>query len=294
MEFIRSRIWLRIYDLLNFWRVFRRNPLGIIGVVILACFIGIAIFCPVFSPYGPRETVGGFLAPTSSAHIFGTDQLGRDILSRVLYGTRISLLIGVTAAAIAVFIGTTIGVVSGYFGKAPGELLMRFTDMFLVLPQLALMIVLAALLGRSLYIIMMVVGVTVWPWMARIIRSEVLSLKQRPFVERAIAIGCGDFHLIRKHILPNVLPLITANAILTIPWAIISESTLSFIGLGDPTAVSWGSILSSAFKNSAILRGLWHWFIPPGLAIVLLCLSFVLIGHVADEVLNPRLRRQEV
>ena len=291
MEFGRSRIGLRIAYWLNFWRAFRSNLLGIIGVVLLACFLIIAIFCPVLSPYDPEATVGEIQAPSSPAHIFGTDQIGRDIFSRVLYGTRISLLLGITAAAIAVFIGTTIGVVSGYFGKAPGEVLMRFTDMFLVLPQLALMIILAALLGRSVYIIMMVVGVTVWPWMARIIRSEVLSLKQRPFVERAISIGCGDFHIIRKHILPNVLPLITANAILTIPWAIISESTLSFIGLGDPTVVSWGSILTAAFKNSAIVLGLWHWFIPPGLAIVLLCLSFALIGHVADEVVNPRLRK---
>ena len=291
MESVRSRRWLRISGFLNFWRVFRKNPLGLIGVVILACFLFIAIFCPVLSPYDPEATVGEIAAPSSPANIFGTDQLGRDNFSRVLYGTRISLILGITAAAIAVFIGTTIGVASGYFGKGSGEILMRFTDMFLVLPQLALMIILAAVLGRSIYIIMMVVGVTVWPLMARIVRSEVLSLKQRPFVERAVSIGCGDFHIVLKHILPNVLPLITANAILTIPWAIISESTLSFIGLGDPTVVSWGSILTSAFKNSAIMLGLWHWFIPPGLAIVLLCVSFALIGHVADEVLNPRLRR---
>ena len=291
MESIRRRIRLQIYDLLNLWRVFRSNPLGIIGIVILACLIVIAIFCPVFSPYDPRETVGEFLSPASPAYILGTDQLGRDILSRVLYGTRISLIIGITAAAISVFIGTTIGLVAGYFGKASGEALMRFTDMFLVMPQLPLMIILAALLGRSLFIIMLVVGVTSWPWMARIIRSEVLSLKQRPFVERAISIGCSDLYLIRKHILPNVMPLITANAILTIPWAIVSESTLSFIGLGDPTAISWGSILSGAFSNSAITLGLWYWFIPAGLAIVFLSLSFALIGHVMDEVLNPRLRK---
>jgi len=292
MESIRSRIRLQIYDLLNFWRAFRRNPLGIIGVTILTCVIVIAIFCPVFSPYDPEATVGEFLAPASPAHILGTDQMGRDILSRVLYGTRISLLVGITAAAIAVFIGTSIGVVSGYFGKAPGEVLMRLTDMFLVIPQLVLMIILAALLGRSLFVIVMVVGVTSWPLMARIIRSEVLSLKQRPFVERATSIGCSDFYLIRKHILPNVLPLITANAILTIPWAIVSEATLSFIGLGDPTVISWGSLLSSAFNNSAIILRLWHWFTPPVLAIVLLSMSFALIGHTVDEVLNPRLRKQ--
>ncbi|MCD6599442.1 MAG: ABC transporter permease [Dehalococcoidia bacterium] len=292
MEFTRSRIRLRIYDLLNFWKVFRASKLGIIGVGMLAFFIVIAIFCPVFSPYDPREVVGEVLAPPSPAYILGTDQIGRDILSRVLYGTRMSLLIGITAAAIAVFIGTTIGLVAGYFGKFHGEALMRVTDMFLVMPQLPLMIVLAALLGRSLFIIMMVIGVTSWPWMARIIRSEVLSLKKRPFVERAICIGCSDLYLIRKHILPNVMPLITANAILTVPGAIVSESTLSFIGLGDPTAISWGSILSAAFNNNAIIFGLWYWFIPPGLAIVFLSVSFALIGHVTDEVLNPRLRKQ--
>ena len=180
MESIRRRIRLKIDDLLNLWRVFRTNKLGIIGLAVLTFFVVIAIFCPVFSPYDPRETVGGFLAPASPAYILGKDQLGRDILSRVLYGTRISLLIGITAAAISVFIGTSVGLIAGYFGKASGEVLMRFTDMFLVMPQLPLMIILAALLGRSLFIIMLVVGVTSWPWMARIIRSEVLSLKQRP------------------------------------------------------------------------------------------------------------------
>ena len=294
MESITRRIRLKIYDLLNFWRVFRVNPLGIIGVVILTCFIVIAIFCPVFSPYDPRETVGGYLATPSPAHILGTDQMGRDILSQLLYGTRMSLLVGITAAAIAVFIGTLIGLVSGYFGKAPGEVLMRFTDMFLVMPALVLMIILAALLGRNLYIIMVVIGVTSWPFMARIIRSEVLSLKKRPFVERAISIGCSDFYLIRKHILPNVMPLITANAILIIPGAIMSEATLSFLGLGDPTVVSWGTVISAAFTNCAIIFGLWHWFIPPGLAIVLLSVSFALIGHVVDEVLNPKLRKEGV
>ena len=291
MEFTRSRIRLRIYDLLNFWRIFRANKLGIIGVVILAFFIVIAIFCPVFSPYDPEVTVGGLLAPPSPAYIFGTDQIGRDILSRVLYGTRMSLLVGITAAAIAVFIGASVGLVSGYFGKIHGEVLMRVTDMFLVMPGLPLMIVLAALLGRSLFIIMLVIGLTSWPYMARIIRSEVLSIKKRPFVERAISIGCSDFYLIRKHILPNVLPLVTANAILIVPGAIMSEATLSFIGMGDPTAITWGTLLSSAFNNHAIILRLWYWFIPPGLAIVLLCLSFALIGHVADEVLNPRLRK---
>jgi len=280
-------------NFLSFWKIFKVNKLGLIGAIILSLFILISIFHPWFSPYDPTAPYFDFMDYPSSGHLFGTDQIGRDILSRVLYGTKISMFIGITAAAIAVIIGTIIGLISGYYGGVFGELLMRFTDMFLSLPYFPLMIILAALLGRSLLIIVIVIGVTSWPSMARIIRSEVLSLKERPFVERARAIGSGNFYIIRKYILPNVLPLVTANAILVIPLAIIAEATLSFLGLGDPTTISWGSIINDAFNNNAIMLGAWWFFIPPGLAIVFLSLSFALIGHALDEVLNPKLKKEK-
>lgn len=293
MQQVKSWIAVKAGDLRNFWREFSANKLGLVGLGILVAFIFIAVFCPWLAPFDPRQIrAGPLMGPPSEAKIFGTDQLGRDIFSRVLYGTRMSLLVGLTAAAVAVFVGTLVGLVSGYSGKAYGEALMRFTDLFLVMPFLPLVMVLTVMLGRSLFIIMLVIGLTSWPWMARVIRSEVLSLKQRAFVERARAIGCSNAHIIRKHILPNTLPLVTANAILIIPVAIMAEASLAFIGLGDPRALSWGAILQGAFTNNAMALGLWHWFIPPGLAIVFLSLGFALVGHVMDEVVNPRLRRQ--
>jgi len=293
MQQVKSRIAGKARDLRNFWRDFSANKLGLVGLAILIVFLFIAAFSPWLAPFDPTEIrAGPLMGRPSGVHIFGTDQLGRDIFSRVLYGTRLSLLVGLSAAAIAVVVGTLVGLVSGYYGKAYGEALMRFTDLFLVMPFLPLVMVLATLLGRSLFIIMVVIGITSWPWMARVIRSEVLSLKQRAFVERARAIGCSNAHIIRKHILPNTLPLVTANAILIIPVAIMAEASLAFIGLGDPLTISWGSILESAFTNNAMTLGLWHWFIPPGLGIVFLSLGFALVGHVIDEVVNPRLRKK--
>jgi len=293
MQQVKLRTAVKARDLRNFWRDFSANKLGLIGLAILIVFFFIAAFSPWLAPFDPTEIrAGPLMGRPSELHIFGTDQLGRDIFSRVLYGTRLSLLVGLSAAAIAVVVGTLVGLVSGYYGKASGEALMRLTDLFLVMPFLPLVMVLATLLGRSLFIIMVVIGITSWPWMARVIRSEVLSLKQRAFVERARAIGCSNTHIIRKHILPNTLPLVTANAILIIPVAIMAEASLAFIGLGDPLTISWGSILEGAFTNNAITLGLWHWFIPPGLGIVFLSLGFALVGHVIDEVVNPRLRKK--
>ncbi len=286
------QIKLQWENQLRFWKLFKQNHLGIVGLFMLAICIFIALFCPWLSPFDPTEPTMEFLEGPSFLHFFGTDQMGRDLFSRVLYGTKISMLVGVVAALIAVVIGTSIGLVSGYFGGKTGEGLMRFTDMFLVLPYLPLMIILTAILGQNQAILITVIGVTSWPSMARIIRSEVLSIKQRAYVERARAIGAGHTHIIIKHILPNVLPLISANVVLIIPVAIISESTLSFIGLGDPTSVSWGSVLNDALNNNAIMMEQWWFYLPPGLAIVFLSLGFSLIGHALDEIANPKLRRE--
>lgn len=276
----------------DFWGRFRRNVFGLVGLFLLVIFIVLAIFAPQIAPQDPREParrLEDLMAPPSTSHLLGTDNLGRDLLSRMLYGARVSMLVGLMSAAISILIGTTIGVVSGYYGHTFGELLMRGTDMFLVLPFIPLVIILAALFGRSLWNIVVVLGVTSWPTAARIIRSETLSLKERPFVERARAIGSGDLHIIARHVLPNVMPLVMANAVLSISVAILSESTLSFIGLGDPTMISWGNILSAAYSSNAMTIGAWWFVVPPGLAIALLALAFTFLGHTLDEVMNPEL-----
>ncbi|MBU2511837.1 ABC transporter permease [bacterium] len=273
-------------------KLLRQNHLGSVGCVMLVCCILIALFCSQISPFDPTEPTMEFMEGPSSLHPLGTDQMGRDLLSRVLHGTKISMLVGVASALIAVVIGTAIGLLSGYFGGRLGEGLMRFTDMFLVLPYLPLMIILTAIIGQNQMILIVVIGITSWPSMSRIIRSEVLSIRQRAYVERARAIGAGHTHIIFKHIMPNVLPLISANVVLIIPVAIISESTLSFIGLGDPTTISWGSILNDALNNNAIMLGQWWFYLPAGLAIVFLSLGFSFIGHALDEIANPKLRKE--
>lgn len=224
--------------------------------------------------------------------ILGTDDAGRDVFSQMIYGTQVSLLIGFLATLMTVVIGTFIGIVSGYMGGKIDDILMRITDIMLVIPGLPLMIVLAAILGPSITTIILVIGILSWPTTARFIRAQVLTLKERAFVEAARAAGATDFYIMRKHILPNVMPLVFAEAILMIASAILIEAALSFLGLGDPVHISWGMILHYAEMRGAFSRGAWWCVVPPGLAITLVCVSFVFIGNALDEILNPRLRRR--
>jgi len=278
----------------GFWNVFKKNKMGLIGIIIIISFMLVAVFAPIISPCDPREPgkdARDIMAPPSKEHPLGTDQIGRDVLARVLWGTRASMIVGITAALIAVIIGTIIGVASGYYGGVFGEVLMRFTDIMLVLPFIALVIVLAAILGRSIINIILVIGLTSWPTTARIIRSETLSLKKRSFVERARAIGSSDLYIIRRHILPNVWPLAMANAVLTISVAILSESFLSFVGLGDPSIISWGNMLSDAFNSNAMMLGAWWFVLAPGCVLTLLSLGFAFLGHALNEASDPRFWR---
>jgi peptide/nickel transport system permease protein len=274
-------------------RVFRRNGLGITGLAILLFFVLMALFADVLAPeerLSVTNAPGAPLESPSAEFPLGTDELGRSVLDLVIQGSQISLFVGFLATAISMLLGSLVGVVSGFFGRWPDGVLMRITDWFLVIPFLPLAIVLASVLGRSIWIIAFVIGITTWPGTARIVRSQVLTLKQRPYVERARALGASNWHLIKRHILPNVFPLIFANTILVVAVAILTETTLSFLGLGDPLAISWGSILEHAFEEGAISLGAWWYFVPPGLCIVLVVLGFTMCGHALDEVLDPRLR----
>ena len=253
----------------------------------------VAVFGPIVFPFDPRAvgtSAADILAPPSAQHWLGADELGRDVFRETLEGARISLLVGLLATAISIIAGTIVGLAAGYYLGTLDRLLMRVTDFFLVLPTVPLIIVLAALFGQSLGVIIGVIGLTSWPGTARIVRSQVLSLRERQFVTRIRALGATDLRIVWQHILPNVMPLIFANAVLVIAGSILAEATLAFLGLGDPVHVSWGTMLHFAFESGATGRGAWWYLLPPGIGIVLVVLGFTLAGHTLDRILNPRLR----
>ena len=278
------------------WRLYRKNALGMVGLVILILFAAVAIFAPLLADKQGLEATcpcnGPPFSPPSLDYPLGTDNFGRSVLTLTIWGSRISLTVGLLATAISMFIGAFIGIVAGYRGGGTETALMRLTDWFLVIPFLPLAIVLASVLNRSLGVIIIVIGITSWPATARIVRAQVLSVKTRPYVERSRALGASGWHLNTRHILPNVGPLIFANTILTVAIAILSESTLAFLGLGDPLSISWGTILDFAFSAGAAYAGQWWWIVPPGLAIVFVVLAFTLCGFALDEILNPKLRER--
>ncbi|RLG40552.1 MAG: ABC transporter permease [Thermoproteota archaeon] len=276
----------------SFWRLYRESKLGIFGLSVILFYVALAVLAPYLCPYNPFRHVGKPLETPSSQHPLGTDQLGRDILSRLIYGTRVSLLIGLSASMMAVFIGTVIGLVSGYFGGVIDHILMRITDLFIQLPSLPLMLIFVAILGKSMFNIILVIAILGWTSTARMVRSQTLSLKERPFIEAARAIGSSDLHILVKHIAPNVVPLVFANATIAVVDAILSESFLSFLGFGDPRTPSWGMILYYARKAGAMMNGLWWFVIPPGICIMTLALGFACMNYSLDQILNPRLRRR--
>jgi len=264
-----------------------------VGLVVLILFALVAVFAPLLaSPDGLEVTkaTGGVLQPPSAEYPLGTDENGRSILTLLIWGTRISLFVGLLATLISMVIGTLVGLMSGFFEGWPARILFRITEWFLVIPFLPLALVLASVLGRSLLNIAIVIGVTSWPGTALLIRSQTLSIKERPYLERARVLGAGRSQQMRKHVLPNVMPMVFAETTLTVAVAILAETTLSFLGLGDPTRVSWGSMLEAAFSVGAMTTGAWWYIVPPGVCVVLVVLSLTLVGQALEEVLNPRLR----
>ena len=273
-----------------------RNPMGLVGTAILIFFMFIAVFGTYLAPYKVDATKPGLFdpyLPSSSEHWMGTDVFGHDIFSKLLYGARTSIVVGMFAALIASVVGATVGLFSGYAGGWKDEVLMRINDVMLSIPWLVLMILIAGLIGTiSLLIIILIIGFTGWSATARLVRAQVLSLRERQYIERARAIGAGDLHIIKTHILPNSFPLVFANTILTVAISILSEATLSFLHMRPYGSVTWGTMLSYAYDCSAFQLGLHYWIVMPGLCIVFLVLGFTLLGYALDEVLNPRLRKR--
>jgi peptide/nickel transport system permease protein len=290
----------------GFVRSVLRRRSGIVGAGILALFVIVALVPDVLA--GPLQTAvtatGHRLEAPSGAHLLGTDEVGRDILNLTIHGTRIAMVIGMLATLITVFLGGLIGLVSGYVGGWLDTILMRISDFFLVLPTFVLALILTSMIKGALgsgakeffgirfglIAIILVIGITSWSSTARIIRAQTLSLKERAFVDRARVIGAGTVHIMTRHILPNVVNLIVANAVLVFAGAVLTETGLSFIGLGDPFQPSWGQILNAAEVVGAAGLGAWWYFLPPGACIVLVVLAFTLLGSAVDDVLNPRQR----
>ena len=270
-----------------------RSPMGMIGAFMLLVVVFVAIFAPWLAPYNPRERVAvtpeEILAPPDAEHLLGRDDAGKDVLSLLIYGARVSLVVGFTASSMSMLIGTTIGLVAGFFGGRIGNFLMRFVDFLMVIPELPLMLVIIAVMGRGLLNIILVIGLLGWTYTARLVRSQVLTVKERQFVLRARSIGASNWRIILRHIVPLVLPLIIAQAVLDVSVAILAESSLAFLGLGDPTLISWGTMLNFAFER-AVSRQAWWFLLPPGFAIVWVSLSLILIGNTLDQIVNPRLR----
>lgn len=270
------------------WNRFKHNPLSMTGLVVILSFAIVALLAPYLAPYDPTKIdVYNILSPPNSSHIFGTDELGRDVFSRMLWGSRASLKVGFMAVGIAISIGIIVGAIAGYYGGRIDALLMRFVDMMLTFPTFFLILAVIAIVEPSISTIMIVIGVTGWMDVARLVRAEFLTLKERDFVLAARAIGMSDLRVIGRHILPNALSPVFVAATFGIAGAILVESGLSFLGLGvQPPEPSWGNILTSGKENITVA---WWLSLFPGLAILLTVLSYNLVGEGLRDALDPRL-----
>lgn len=274
-------------------REFARSKSGLVGLAVLVGIVVLALISPLFvqaADLSVTKATGGVTNAPSGDFWLGTDYAGRSVLLLTIYGARVSLLVGIAAALLSITIGTVFGMLSGHFRGWVSAVLMRVTDFFLVLPALVLAIVLSTMLTRGLSTIILAIGVTSWPSTARLVRAQTLTIEVRPYIERAQALGGGHTHILVRHVLPAVLPLVLANTTLAVGSAIIWESTLAFLGLGDPSKVSWGAMLKDALDTGAVTKGAWWYLLPPGFAIVLVVLAFTMCGRALEIVINPNLR----
>ena len=263
---------------------------ALFGGIVLGIVILIAILAPWIAPYGEHERVGDVFEPPSAAHWLGLDDGGFDMVSLMMYGARVSLIVGFSAALVAMVIGGAVGVISGYFGGRTDTLLMRITDYFLAIPDLPLMIVVAAVWGRSLRNILLIIGVIYWTTTARVVRAQVKSVRERGYIRRTRVVGASNTRLILRHVLPQVAPLLVATAVIMVAYAIFAETAIAFLGLGDPSVTSWGLLIQNAFARDAISVGAWWAIVPPGVAVAIVVVSLTMMGTAIEDVLNPRLR----
>ncbi|HEU5190607.1 MAG TPA: ABC transporter permease [Methylomirabilota bacterium] len=280
-------------DMVAFWRTFSRNRLAVIGGVVVGILVIFAVLAPVLAPWDPnKHDMRVILSPPSSQHWMGTDQLGRDVLSRVLYGSRVSLAVGFVSVGIATLVGILLGAAAGYHGVWVDGVIMRFVDLMLVFPRFFLLLAVLAFLKPSIWTIMVVIGLTGWMSVARLVRAEFLTLREREFVVWSESVGASAARVVFRHILPNALAPVLVAMTLGIPAAILMESGLSFLGLGvQPPHATWGNILTEG-KDS--LEIAWWMTVYPGLAILITVLSYNLLGEGIRDALDPRLRQTRV
>jgi len=294
-----ERAELMVWNTRQIWRLYRGNWQGMVGLYIMIFFVGMALLAPFLADHAlldPTAQISksGFAPPTwSYYHWFGTTEQAMSVLAEFIWSARISLAVGLFATAISTVLGAGIGVAAGYYHGWFSEVLMRLTDAFLVIPWLPLAMVLVAAWGQNYMILVLIIGITSWPGTARVVRADAMRVRELQFIERSRAIGSSDGHIMRKHILPNVFPLVFANTILVVAIAILSETTLSFLGLGDPLNFSWGTMLHYAWDSGAAGLPAWWYLLPPGIAIVLVVLAFTFMGTAFDEILDPKLRKRE-
>jgi peptide/nickel transport system permease protein len=274
----------------DFRNRFRKNRVAVAGGVIVIALFAVSLLATWLAPYDPNAIdLKNILAPPSGGHLFGTDQLGRDVLSRMIWGAGISLKVGFVATGIAIFIGTILGALSGYYGRWVDAVIMRFVDIMLCFPTFFLILAVIAILEPSIWNIMIVIGLTGWMGVTRLVRADFISLKERDFVQAARAIGAGDLRIIFRHILPNAMASVLVTATLGVAGAILTESALSFLGIGvQPPTPSWGNILTAGKDNIDIA---WWLSFYPGLAILITVLGYNLLGEGIRDALDPRLRR---
>ena len=293
-----SRWRLFAASLKNVGGVLLHDPYALTGTLIYLGFVLVALFAPLIAPYDPLEilfTSSGGLAgslPPSAEHPLGTTNLGRDIFSQLIYGTRSALLVGVTAAFFVVAVGTLVGLLAGYFGGWVDTVLMRLTDIAFGIPFLPFVIILAAFLEPSIWNIVLAMALVLWRDTGRVIRSQVLSVRERSFIEAARVAGSSPLRILFVHVAPNILPLSFLYGSIAVGWAILTEASVSFLGFGDSDTISWGYMLQDAFVSQALSRGAYHWFVPPGLAIVLIVVAGFFISRGYEELLFPRLKEE--
>ena len=281
----------------SFWGILHHDRFAFVGVCIYVLFTLVAVLGPAIAPYDPQQTIsrGDDLMANQApgpAFLLGTTNVGRDIFSQLVHGARPALTVGFTAAFFVALIGTVVGIVAGYYGGWVDAVFMRLADVAFGIPFLPLVIVLVAFLGPSLWNIVLTMALLLWKDTARVVRAQVLSIRERGFIESARVLGASPLRLMLVHIAPNVLPIALLYGSLAIGWAILTEAAVSFLGFGDPARISWGYMLQDAYISQALSNGQYNWFVPPGICIMLVVMAGYFISRGYEELLFPRLRRQ--